>query len=54
MLVGEGQIHMRNFSWHYFSMTGDVDAYLLYKEITNPRTDEPEQQEDSEDESMVQ
>lgn len=23
---------MRDFSWKYFSMTGDVDAYLLYKE----------------------
>lgn len=23
---------MREFSWKYFSMTGDVDAYLLYKE----------------------
>lgn len=23
---------MRNFSWKYFTMTGDVDAYLLYKE----------------------
>lgn len=27
---------MRDFSWSYFSMTGDVDAYLLYKEITVP------------------
>ncbi|AWB45401.1 YqzL family protein [Paenibacillus sp. CAA11] len=24
---------MRDFSWKYFSMTGDVDAYLLYKEV---------------------
>ena len=23
---------MRDFSWKYFAMTGDVDAYLLYKE----------------------
>lgn len=23
---------MRDFSWKYFSITGDVDAYLLYKE----------------------
>ncbi|MFC7681511.1 YqzL family protein [Paenibacillus sp. GCM10028914] len=23
---------MRDFSWKYFTMTGDVDAYLLYKE----------------------
>jgi len=26
---------MRDFSWKYFSMTGNVDAYLLYKEISN-------------------
>ncbi len=25
---------MRDFSWNYFSMTGDVDAYLLYKQIS--------------------
>jgi hypothetical protein len=24
---------MRDFSWQYFSITGDVDAYLLYKKI---------------------
>lgn len=24
---------MRDFTWNYFSMTGDVDAYLLFKEI---------------------
>jgi len=24
---------MRDFTWNYFSMTGDVDAYLFYKEI---------------------
>ncbi|MWV45276.1 YqzL family protein [Paenibacillus sp. HJL G12] len=23
---------MRDFSWKYFAMTGDVDAYMLYKE----------------------
>lgn len=22
---------MRNFSWYVFSVTGDIDAYLLYK-----------------------
>lgn len=24
---------MRSFSWKYFTLTGDVDAYLLYKDI---------------------
>lgn len=23
---------MRDFSWKYFAMTGDVDAYMLYRE----------------------
>ncbi|MBN3525918.1 YqzL family protein [Paenibacillus apiarius] len=23
---------MRDFSWNVFAMTGDVDAYLLYKQ----------------------
>jgi hypothetical protein len=45
---------MRNFSWQYFSMTGDVDAYLLYKEITVRGIEDQEEQEDSEDDSMVQ
>lgn len=22
---------MRDFSWRYFTLTGDIDAYLLYK-----------------------
>ncbi|WP_082673102.1 YqzL family protein [Paenibacillus senegalimassiliensis] len=24
---------MRDFSWKYFAITGDVDAYLFYKEV---------------------
>lgn len=27
---------MRDFSWKYFAMTGDVDAYLLYKVAGDP------------------
>jgi hypothetical protein len=27
---------MRDFSWKYFAMTGDVDAYLLYREAEGP------------------
>ncbi|WP_409341319.1 YqzL family protein [Paenibacillus sp. MBLB4367] len=34
---------MRDFSWNYFSMTGDVDAYLLYKQID----DRQEENEDA-------
>lgn len=24
---------MRAFSWKYFTLTGDVDAYLLYNDV---------------------
>jgi len=27
---------MRDFSWKYFAMTGDVDAYLLFKQTGEP------------------
>ncbi|WP_081824067.1 YqzL family protein [Paenibacillus sp. UNC451MF] len=38
---------MRDFSWKYFSMTGDVDAYLLYKEMDNElHTTEDNSEED--------
>jgi hypothetical protein len=33
---------MRDFSWKYFMMTGDVDAYMLYKEIDDESLDEPD------------
>jgi len=26
---------MRDFSWRYFESTGEIDAYLLYKEHQN-------------------
>ncbi|WP_281888200.1 YqzL family protein [Paenibacillus sp. YYML68] len=39
---------MRDFSWKYFSMTGDVDAYLLYKEMNGgPEAEEPELEQDT-------
>ncbi|NHN30927.1 YqzL family protein [Paenibacillus agricola] len=41
---------MRDFSWQYFSLTGDVDAYLLYKEI-NMDSVSDETDEDLNDES---
>lgn len=28
----ERMIAMRDFLWQYFSMTGEIDAYLLYKQ----------------------
>jgi len=26
---------MKDFSWSYFWRTGDIDAYMLYKEIAD-------------------
>lgn len=31
----KGWIRMKDFSWKYFALTGDVESYLLYKEIYN-------------------
>ncbi|WP_082926840.1 YqzL family protein [Paenibacillus tuaregi] len=33
---------MRDFSWNYFTNSGDVDAYLLYKAATMNMNEEPE------------
>jgi hypothetical protein len=38
---------MRDFTWNYFSMTGDVDAYLLYKEICTDEIEENDPHNDS-------
>ncbi|UJF35084.1 YqzL family protein [Paenibacillus hexagrammi] len=35
---------MKDFSWKYFSMTGDVDAYLLYKQVAGAADTAPEVQ----------
>ncbi|WP_248926651.1 YqzL family protein [Paenibacillus hamazuiensis] len=37
---------MRDFSWKYFTMTGDVDAYLLYRQIADVRLEDEEQEEE--------
>ncbi|OXM86100.1 YqzL family protein [Paenibacillus rigui] len=37
---------MRDFSWKYFSMTGDVDAYLLYKQVSEDSSAVPMESED--------
>jgi hypothetical protein len=43
---------MRDFSWQYFSLTGDVDAYLLFKEFDRS-ADLDNSEEDFEDEPDV-
>ncbi|MCL6637524.1 MAG: YqzL family protein [Alicyclobacillus sp.] len=39
---------MRDFSWRYFTLTGDIDAYLLYKrhEQIVRRQEQPDVEED--------
>lgn len=42
---------MRNFSWNYFWATGDVEAYMLYREsaFTEQEDDFLEQEDDGTD-----
>jgi hypothetical protein len=28
---------MKDFSWKYFALTGDVESYLLYREVERHR-----------------
>ncbi|WP_438446234.1 YqzL family protein [Gorillibacterium sp. sgz5001074] len=41
---------MRDFTWNYFSMTGDVNAYLLYKEMSPTMVQEDLTEEEPEPE----
>jgi hypothetical protein len=48
-------LHMKDFSWKYFSMTGGVDAYLLYKQVTvEPGADTDIQEEDQSNEEPLE
>ncbi|MFD2702183.1 YqzL family protein [Paenibacillus shunpengii] len=42
---------MRDFSWTYFAKTGDVDAYLLYKDSCACSTGEAGAEADAEGEA---
>ncbi|MEX2414698.1 MAG: YqzL family protein [Paenibacillaceae bacterium] len=44
---------MRTFSWEYFTLTGDVDAYLLYKDmhLINNNRDAEDELMDEEDQA---
>jgi len=45
---------VRNFTWHVFTQTGDVEAYLLYKEMDKlGRRDPAEPAPDREDGESV-
>lgn len=30
---GKDEYDLRDFSWKYFTLTGDVESFLLYKEV---------------------
>lgn len=46
---------MKDFSWKYFSMTGDVDAYLLYKKVSaEPGMETDIQEEDQSNEEPLE
>jgi hypothetical protein len=40
---------MREFSWNVFAVTGNIEAYLLFKECEGPDCYETEQQEEVEE-----
>jgi DNA/RNA endonuclease YhcR with UshA esterase domain len=40
---------MRDFTWNYFSMTGNVGAYLFYKEMVSDETEDDASNPDSMD-----
>jgi hypothetical protein len=46
----ERKKNMRSFSWKVFAMTGDVDAYLLYKAFNRPYDNRDLEDESEEEE----
>ncbi|WP_270172277.1 YqzL family protein [Paenibacillus sp. SYP-B4298] len=38
---------MRNLSWTYFVKTGDVDAFMLYREICELQAAQPDLNEEA-------
>lgn len=40
---------LRDFSWRYFTLTGDIDAYLLYRSHQEIVNDSEDANIDSED-----
>jgi hypothetical protein len=48
-------LNMKDFSWTYFSKTGDVDAYMLYKQVSGePGMDTDVQEEDQSNEEPLE
>lgn len=46
---GKDEYGLRDFSWKYFMLTGDVDAFLLYKQMDELGTADMSEDGDSED-----
>jgi hypothetical protein len=42
-------LRMRDFTWEYFSQTGDLDAYLLYKQVSGDIRMEPDWLQDEQE-----
>ena len=40
----KGGVTMLDFTWKVFSQTGNVDTYLLFKELEQEKTERPETQ----------
>jgi hypothetical protein len=45
---------MREFSWSVFAMTGNIEAYLLYRETDSSDSLEDEAEEELLQESLIQ
>lgn len=45
-------IWLREFSWRYFTLTGDIDAYLLYKQHEDLAPDWDDMMADPEEQDM--
>lgn len=44
---------MKNFSWQYFSLSGKVESYLLYKDLDMVNTSSVENEEGVEPDSGI-
>ncbi|GGJ09244.1 hypothetical protein GCM10010885_17900 [Alicyclobacillus cellulosilyticus] len=44
---------MRDFSWRYFTLTGDIDAYLLYKAHERLTMKQADAEEESDEQEVV-
>lgn len=43
-LLRERMVPLRDLSWQFFTMTGSVDAYLLYKDLERLQAQDRQQE----------